>query len=379
MPAPKIFAKLLSRLDHFVDDLRFRLLKVTGKGAKLPIKIVPYRGFGRSDYIFLQGRVLVKKRLRMGPRRTIFHQLLHNYIRFETDEIPNAVLRVDISEHQFDLVTDQEGYFTLNAKLDPPLLLPDDDPWQNVKITLLETPWTDNLELEASTSVLFPPKDAKLGVISDLDDTVIETGVYSLLKWRAIYNTLFKSADRRRVFDQVAAFFRALNRGVENNGFQPIFYVSNSPRNIYGLVKAYLRFHDLPKAPLLLRDIGIPYKLHPRDLGHKKESIISILEAYPEMQFILIGDNAEKDPYLYHEIDRAYPGRIVAIFIRNVQHIRPLRRLEEFVEKESAYNIQMFNSYRQLAKIAADKGFIELEYFQKMVQSPFHFPFAGWK
>jgi phosphatidate phosphatase APP1 len=336
----------------------------------LPIKIATYRGFGRRDFLFLQGRVLVKKRLRNSPMNTLWQNLINSYHRFESDEIPNAVLKVNIEDHEFELITDREGYFTLSTPLDPPLELNSDEgAWQNVRITLLKTPWTEELNIETSTTVMFPPVESPLGIISDLDDTVIETGVASLFKWRAFYNTLFKSIHRRKLFDEVAAFFRALRRGYEDQGFLPLFYLSNSPRNIYDLVVGYLKVHSMPKAPVLLRDIGFPYKIHSRNLSHKTESIIRILDTYPEKRFILIGDNAEKDPYVYHEIDQRYPGRIAAIFIRDVQKSRPLRRLEKFVANESTHQIQMFTSYRQLAKMCAEQHFLDWSYFQELCQS----------
>ncbi|WP_373549045.1 App1 family protein [Haliscomenobacter sp.] len=371
MPSLKtIVINLLRRLDHFIDDLRFALVKVSGGGKDLPVKIATYRGFGRRDFLFLQGRVLVKKRLSNSPINTVLQNLINSYHRFESDEIPNAVLRVSIEDHQFDLTTDREGYFTLSVPLDPPLELSSDEPWQNVHITLLKTPWTAELNLETSTTVMFPPEETTLGIISDLDDTVIETGVASLFKWRAFYNTLFKSIHRRKLFDEVAAFFRALRRGYDDQGFLPLFYVSNSPRNIYDMVVGYLKVHSMPKAPVLLRDIGFPYKVHSRkDMEHKMESIVRIFDTYPEKRFILIGDNAEKDPYIYHEIDQRYPGRVAAIYIRDVQKSRPLQRLKKFVAQESIHQIQMFTSYRQLAEMCAEAHFLDWDYFQELCQS----------
>lgn len=371
-----IVINLLRRLDHFVDDLRFALVKVSGIGKNVPIKIATYRGFGRRDFLFLQGRVLVKKRLSNSPISTVFQNLINSYRRFESDEIPNAVLRISIETHQFELITDREGYFTLSTPLDPPLELSSDEPWQNVNISLLKTPWTEELLIETSTTVMFPPEESNLGIISDLDDTVIETGVASLFKWRAFYNTLFKSIHRRKLFEEVAAFFRALRRGYDDQGFLPLFYVSNSPRNIYDLVEGYLKVHSMPKAPVLLRDIGFPYKVSRKNVEHKMESIMRILDTYPEKRFILIGDNAEKDPYIYHEIDQRYPGRIAAIFIRDVQKSRPLRRLKKFVAQESINQIQMFNSYRQLATMCAEQHFLDWEYFQELCQSQHKWKFS---
>jgi phosphatidate phosphatase APP1 len=54
-------------------------------------------------------------------------------------------------------------------------------------------------------------------------------------------------------------------------------------------------------------------------LGTFKEPVINeILELYPEMPFILIGDNSQQDPEIYRGLLDRHPGRILAIYIRNV-------------------------------------------------------------
>jgi phosphatidate phosphatase APP1 len=364
-----LFQGLMRRIDHFIDNLRFRLVKTAGVEKKLPIKIVTYRGFGRPDCLFVQGRVLVKKSLRHLP--PVWRALINTYYKGDGSETPNAVLRISIADQKFDLITDQEGYFTLNAQLNPALVLPDKDPWQKIHIELLGTPWTKDLHLSTSTKVLIPSPTVSLGIISDIDDTIIHTGVTSMLKWQVFYNTFFKSAAKRKAFEEVAAFFRELRKGASGKGFNPIFYVSNSPRNIYDLVKSYLKIHNLPKGPLLLKDIGWPYKLHTHPYqNHKMDSIIRLLEIYPDLKFILIGDSGEKDPFLYHEIDQKYPGRIAAIYIRDVQDARRRRNVLKFLEEKNAQQVQLFQSYRQLAEMASAQGFLNWERFVTLAEKP---------
>ncbi len=365
MPPHRYFLlNLIRKLDQLFDGLRFRMIRVAGRTKPVQVKIATYRGFGRTDCVFLQGRVLIRKSIRNKPFQTAWQQLVDSYHRLNSDEIPRARLRILLDGREFEANTDQEGYFTLYQSLSPPLES-SADPWKSVKIELVETPWGP-LSGVATTKVLIPPPDARFGVITDLDDTIIHTGVTSPLKWEVLYNTLFKSAARRKVFEEVAAFFRAIKAGPANNGFNPIFYVSNSPRNIHDLVKKYLRIHKLPKGPLLLRDIGIPYKLHTRGNSHKKESILRILETFPKLPFILVGDSGEKDPYLYHEIAERFPGRILAILIRDVQHLRRLRRLKPLLEKAHAPAIELFETYKQAALIASRHGFLDPAYFYQL-------------
>jgi phosphatidate phosphatase APP1 len=53
-------------------------------------------------------------------------------------------------------------------------------------------------------------------------------------------------------------------------------------------------------------------------MDYKLRQIEPLLKTYPMRKFILIGDSGEKDPEIYAELSRRYPGRIEQIWIRNV-------------------------------------------------------------
>jgi phosphatidate phosphatase APP1 len=54
-------------------------------------------------------------------------------------------------------------------------------------------------------------------------------------------------------------------------------------------------------------------------MGHKLKEISNILQAYPHLSFVLIGDSGQDDPKIYREVVTKFPGRILAIYIRDVQ------------------------------------------------------------
>lgn len=360
---PKMFSRVFRKFDQWVDDLRFRLIRVAGRDQRVPVKIATYRGFGRSDRVFLQGRVLIRKFIRNRTAQNSLKQLLDTYRRLNTLEIPRAKLLVRLEGRTFELDTDKEGYFTLDAAIDPPFPQ-QENPWKSIQIELLDTPW-GKLQAKTSSKILIPPPNAAFGVITDIDDTIVHTGLTSLFKWEAIYNTFFKSPSRRKVFDEVAAFFKAMRQGPAMENFNPIFYVSNGPRNFYDLVKKYLRVHKLPKGPILLRDFGIPYKLHARSRGHKAECLERILLTFPKLPFILIGDSGEKDPYIYHEMALQFPEQIKAIYIRDVQHSRRRRKLQKLYADVAQPDFVLFDSYTNLAKTAADAGLLNWPFFHQ--------------
>ncbi|HEY9842488.1 MAG TPA: App1 family protein, partial [Candidatus Obscuribacterales bacterium] len=51
---------------------------------------------------------------------------------------------------------------------------------------------------------------------------------------------------------------------------------------------------------------------------YKQEKLRLLLKTYPNKLFICFGDSGEKDPEIYRQIAKEYPGRIKAIFINNV-------------------------------------------------------------
>jgi phosphatidate phosphatase APP1 len=114
----------------------------------------------------------------------------------------------------------------------------------------------------------------------------------------------------------VAAFYEALQRGADGREHNPIFYVSSSPWNIYDVLEDFLDVHGVPPGPLFLKDWSLGVLGKHRD--HKLGIIRSLLETYPELPFVLIGDSGEEDPEIYRQAVREHPGRVRAIYIRDV-------------------------------------------------------------
>jgi phosphatidate phosphatase APP1 len=55
--------------------------------------------------------------------------------------------------------------------------------------------------------------------------------------------------------------------------------------------------------------------------GREQKSVRlhEILDTHPDLRFVLLGDSGEHDPEIYAELVRAYPGRILAVYIREVR------------------------------------------------------------
>ena len=278
-----------------------------------PIQILPYRGFGTPERFLIQGRVLQDEPVgAAGENDTIWQNLGNTWKRFESDEVPNARLRVRGPGWEQELVTDEEGYY--KAHIEPSTPLDPGSLWHEVELELVHP----SPGVRATGPVMVPPADCELGIISDIDDTVVETGVTQRL---AMARTVFlKNARTRLPFKGVAAFYEALVEGVKPGGLNPIFFVSGSPWNLYDLLAEFMDLQKIPRGPILLRDFGFDARklLKKETREYKLGCIRPILDLYPKLPFILIGDSGEQDPEIYREVVREYPGRILAIYIRRI-------------------------------------------------------------
>jgi phosphatidate phosphatase APP1 len=259
-----------------------------------------------------------------------WQNLINMYKRFETDEVPGARVRALFQGVETEVLADQEGYFSLAIDPAKPL---DSRPWQEVELELLEPPARGGQRVRATAQILVPPASAKFGIISDVDDTVISTHVTNKLKM--ILTVILLNEHTRKPFKGVAAFYRALHKGASGSEGNPIFYVSSSAWNLYSLLVEFLKVQEIPIGPLFLRDFGDHLLLSSSDhQGHKMSNIKRILQAFPNLPFVLIGDSGEQDPEIYREVVKEYSGRIRVVYIRSVnRHPSRIAAIDKLIEE----------------------------------------------
>jgi phosphatidate phosphatase APP1 len=322
--------------------------------------IMPYRGYGNDARVIVMGRALRDPGLReVTDKDSMWKNLIESYKRMETDELPGARIRATFKAMSQEIVADSEGFFNATLELGTPPT-PDAGYWHEVKLELVEPAPPPGTEVVAAAQTLVPPRDAEFGVVSDLDDTVIQTGATDIV--RMVRATLFGNARTRIPFAGVAAFYAALQRGSTGTSFNPIFYVSSSPWNLYDVIEQFLALQRIPMGPTLLRDWGMSLERIP--LGHsahKLTSIRQIMSTFAEHKFILIGDSGQEDPEIYREIVREYPGRIIGCYIRNVTPVGPrgesLRKIAEEIGQAGSELIVVEDT-NAAARHAASKGWI---------------------
>lgn len=286
-----------------------------GIGAPARQEIVAYRGFAGDTRALVHARAQEAKHIPPATATDpVWRNLLSTYRRVDADPLPRARVRVTIGATEREVVADDEGFVREWIELAEPL--PADEPWHPVKFELLAPVQPSAVQSIGEMRVL--TGTPTFGVISDLDDTVIQSRITSFLQ--AVRTVMLGNARTRLPFPGVAAFYRALEQGGDGTRMNPIFYVSSSPWNIHDLIAEFMDVQGIPRGAITLRDWDIVLSaLTSSHLGTFKAPVIrDILDLYPSLPFIMIGDNSQKDPEIYRTLLERYPGRILAIYIRNV-------------------------------------------------------------
>jgi phosphatidate phosphatase APP1 len=272
---------------------------------------------------------------------------------FLTVELPRAGVRVLAPGGPVVGRCDRQGY--LDVSVDAGGLTPG---WHELVVS---TTWRGS-SATVPVPVLVVDPEARLAVISDLDDTVIETGIPRGLEFLRL--TLFTSVTERTPLPGAAELYRALTapRGGPD---RPVFYLSTSPWNLYELLARFLVLRGFPAGPMLLTDWG-PSRTNLFRITaeqHKLTLIRSLLTEHPGLRVVLVGDTGQLDPEIYAAVATECPGRVRAVYVRRTVGMSSSRALEVggLVRRVAAAGVPMLmvEDSVQIAEHAAGLGLLD--------------------
>ncbi|WP_179354201.1 App1 family protein [Winogradskyella vidalii] len=328
---------------------------------KDPLQIIVFSSYGTNSHFYARGRALEDESINLEANNT-WQLIVNSWKRFATDEIKHVALDLKLPNNKIlKAKTDYKGYFKIEADFEDLKTLTNAEGWLSYELSFKDTnvKYTIQNKNRFPGELLIPSSQAQFGVASDIDDTILHTGVVSLLKWRLIYNSIFKSAISRIPLEGSVELFHKLHRGVSGNNANPIFYVSHSPWNLYRYLELFLKQNKFPKGPILLRSVSQALKKKQQDEKPQKQNeIINLLKTYPHLPFILIGDSGEHDPDIYMEIAEAFPNRILAIYLRSVKHKKKMLRVRGLVENYKTTPLLLVENSQQAIEHARKNGFI---------------------
>ena len=326
---------------------------------KDPLQIISFQTYGTSNHLYLRGRAIEDESINL-EQKGAFKLLFNAWKRFETDEIKNTQIRVKVGNDTFFYTqTNNRGYFLFDEKVEALNEYANEEGWVHLEFSYS----TENIKRTIQSEnrfpgeMLIPSNKSKFGIITDIDDTILHTGLVSILKWRVLFNTLLTSAGKRIPLEGAPEFYHLLHHGKTGNESNPIFYVSHSPWNLYRYLKYFLKKNNFPKGPIILRSFPKPFSKKDKTPQKQKE-IVNILKTYLELKFILIGDSGEHDPYIYKEIVKLFPDRILAIYLQDVNHKKKMIRVNDLYENYKTIPVLLVDSSKQALEHARLHGYI---------------------
>lgn len=326
----------------------------TGRGG---LFIQPYLGYGSRDRVFLMGRVFRQPGFGSSMSEDRLKRDLVDLLRrILRKPVVGARVRVVYKDTMTVVVTDKHGYFRVDMTFGQ---VPSDVTWHSVHLSL-DKP----VDERASTTGEFftPTHTATYGVISDIDDTVVYTGVANTAKM--LWRLFAMDSDSRVIFPGVPELYQGFYQGRSGEDGNPLVYVSRAPWSIYQVLTTMFQMHQIPNGPILiLREWGMKRgSLLPRRArDHKLDAIRHVLDLYKTIPFVLVGDSGQHDPETYTRIVKENPKRILAIYIRDVSHDSARTEAIVNLAREAGIECEVISTTDsfEMAEHAARQGLIQ--------------------
>jgi phosphatidate phosphatase APP1 len=250
---------------------------------------------------------------------------------FRVQTIANATVFLELNGTKIHTKTLDDGYFKFCIPLKKKLGYG----WTDYYVG---TYCSDGKEIREKGSYI-RPHEGDLGFISDIDDTFLVSHTRNFFK--KLYILLWKNINDRKIFEDVVPHYQALSTAGRNNKDErnAFFYVSSSEWNLYNFIVKFTEKHQLPRAVLLLKDIKTSlmdfFVTGRGNHNHKFDKIKHILEFYPHLHYILLGDDSQQDPFLYEDICKIFPVTVKAVYIRQTSSEKKEKALKAMKNMES--------------------------------------------
>jgi len=255
------------------------------------------------------------KALTKEPKKSdnAFKNIFRKSGQFINKELKNSLISLRISNKIFKSQTDNEGYFSFSLDLPKELK-------HNKKAIIY---LTNNPKVNKFTKSFLPTKRVELGIISDVDDTVLLSGVTH--KTKMIKELFFKNYKQRVAIADMAKYYTKILSKTKN---KTIFFISGSPNQLHNSIEKFLNYNGFPKHILITKKIHgkESYSLF-KQQNYKLKQIEKLIKIYPNIKWLLYGDSGEKDREIYLKLAQKYSKNIKAIYIRDVNSGKFIRLL----------------------------------------------------
>lgn len=276
--------------------LRWRARRARDAGYR-PV-VVPYVGYGSTSWIRVLGRVML-------ARETDDHRKqpagARGWRSFTSVAVENAAVQVHVNGTEQTVVADHSGIVdvVVPVQLEPG--------WQTVGLSSEGSP-----VVNASVYVVDPA--TRFGVVSDIDDTVMVTALPRPLL--AAWHTFVVNEHARATTPGMPVLYERLT---SRHPGAPVIYLSTGAWNVAPTLTRFLSRNLYPAGALLLTDWGPTADRWFRSgQDHKRNNLERLSGEFPEIKWLLVGDDGQHDPAIYRDFLDHHPDQVAAVAIRQL-------------------------------------------------------------
>lgn len=302
--APASIIHRAARAEDWLHDVREKFVRRRGYR---PV-VVPYAGYGSAELVRILCRVLLAKPdLAAAPakeprRRSDGRDAgIRGWRSFTSVPVNDVTVTIEIDGSSHRVQADRGG--VVDAVV-PVRLTPG---WHTARLHT-----DDSATVEAPVFIVAPA--VRVGIISDVDDTVMVTTLPRPLL--AAWNTFVLDEHARVPTPGMAVL---LDRLAGAHRGAPMIYLSTGAWNVAPTLTRFLSRNLYPAGALLLTDWGPTHDRWFRSgRDHKRANLRRLAQEFPEIRWILIGDDGQHDEAIYSEFQRDFPDNVAAVAIRQL-------------------------------------------------------------
>jgi phosphatidate phosphatase APP1 len=297
--SPEPIMHLAARMEDSVHEFREKRARRRGYTPT----VIPYTSYGAPGWVRVLCRVLLTKPSSDGTDGRAQYKKIRGWRSFTSVPVNDVAVIVTVGSTEHRVVADRGGVVdhVLPVHLEPG--------WHTISIT------TDESQAVEAPVFIVDPK-ATVGIISDVDDTVMVTALPRPLL--AAWNTFVLDEHARRPVPGMSVLYERLVRAHEG---APVFYLSTGAWNVAPTLTRFLSRHLYPSGPLLLTDWGPTHDRWFRSgRQHKAESLVRLSQEFPHIRWLLVGDDGQHDEEIYGEFTAGRKDSIEAVAIRQLSN-----------------------------------------------------------
>lgn len=297
MMSPASAAKIhwFARLEHRLHVWRERRARRRGRSATA----VPFQGYGGSGWVRVVGRVLIVPRT---PRRGRDEKAgVRGWRSFVSIPVGFASVQIDVGGRVHTVIADRGGVIDTVIEAD---LAPG---WQTFTMS---AEGQDPVEARA----FIVADSVRFGVVSDVDDTVMVTALPR--PFVAAWNSFVLDEHARNPVPGMAVLLEQI---MSQNPGSPMIYLSTGAWNVAPTLRRFLNRNLFPNGAMLLTDWGPTHDRWFRSgRQHKINNLRRLAQEFPDVRWLLIGDDGQHDEAIYSQFQQEYPDAVAGVAIRRL-------------------------------------------------------------